>query len=532
MRMDVVPAGKYILLRPTQGAPDAIAEFVADYCGTVPSRALGGYVLRPADLPALARAAIVSDVHLSPSTSLAPFLRAEAEALRTENSFFGEQCRGLYPFQCEGVSFLRGRRSALLFDEMGLGKTPQALCAASNRVCIVCPSVLKSNWAAECKRWRPDLLPVVFNGRGTFQWPADGECVIINYDVLPEDFGLPDGAVSLIFDEAQALKNWKSKRTRAGRKMVRRVYKTDGTAWLLTGTPLMNKPSELWAMLQALGLGSELYGNYQIFVKLFGGETDALGQTTWDPSAVSCKAMSPIRPLALRRTRADVLPELPAKMYQTVLLGIPQIRLATMDDAPRRFDSIESLMERMADDPGMMGDRKRLAEWKIPALLAHVEAYEDVGEPLVVFSAHRAPIEALAGRQGWAAIMGGSTGRDEAVRAFQAGELRGLACTIRAAGVGLTLTRGAHMIFVDRDWTPAANLQAEDRLVRIGQTRGVSIVDLVADHQVDKAVTDLLIMKTRYQQETVAKLDAPFIPRDRLAEAAELERLADDIDAG
>lgn len=529
MRIDVTTAGKYILLRPTQGAPDAVREFVTQYGA---SKSSGGYLLRVADLPSLVRAAIVSDVQLSPSTSLAPFLRAEAEALRIENSFFGDQCRGLFPFQLEGVSFLRNAKARLLFDEMGLGKTPQALCALAAAAIVVCPSVLKSNWQAECRRWRPDLLPIVINGRGTFRWPARGECVIINYDILPEDFDLPEPGTSLAFDEAQALKNWKSKRTRASRKMVRRVHKTGGTAWLLTGAPLMNKPSELWAMLQALGLGSELYGGYDRFVKLFGGETDALGQTTWDPSAVSPRAMDPIRPLALRRTRADVLPQLPSKVYETVLLGVPQIKLATMDDAPRRFDSIEALMERMADDPGMMGDRKRLAEWKIPALLSHVEAYEDAGEPLIVFSAHRAPVEALAGRQGWATILGGSTGRDEAVRAFQAGELRGLACTIRAAGVGLTLTRGANVLFVDRDWTPAANLQAEDRACRIGQNRAVSIIDLVADHQVDKAVTDLLIMKTRYQQETVAKLDAPFIPRDRLAEAAELERLADDIEAG
>lgn len=529
MRIDVYTAGDCIMLRPAEGRPDAIRDFLSSYCA--PATIRGGYVLRTYDLPALARDAFLSGVSLSPSTSLAPFLRAEAAKLRAQTVFLAERCSDLYPFQLDGVDFLRGCRARLLFDEMGLGKTPQAICAAGSAVIVVCPAVLKSNWARECARWRPDLTPITLDGRGSFRWPAVGECVIINYDVLPEDFDLPGPGTNLIFDEAQAIKSWKSKRTKAARKMVRRVFKQNGFAWLLTGTPLMNKPSELWAMLQALQLGSELYGSYQQFVKRFGGEVDALGQIVWDPSAVHPRAMDPIRPYALRRTRADVLPQLPVKQYRTVMLGQPPA-LRTMDAAARSYDSIEALMERMADDPGMMGDRKRLAAWKIPAMLEWIEQYESALEPVVVFSAHRAPIEALQGRQGWAAIMGGSTGRDDAVQAFQAGKLCGLACTIRAAGVGLTLTRSAHVVFVDRDWTPAANLQAEDRLCRIGQTRGVTITDLVADHEIDKAVTELLIHKTRYQEATVGKLDTTYQPRDRLAEAAELERLADEIESG
>ena len=526
--LDVSHAGDLISMRPH--SPDA--QTLALCWGASYSHAKRSLLLRAADLPAFARAAIAGHCVLHPSATLASFLRAEAAKLRAQNDFVSRY-PDLYPFQVDGVVFLRSGNRRLLFDEMGLGKTPQTLCAIEYgaSTLVVCPKILKGNWAAECTRWRPDLSPCVVNGRGSFRWPAVSELVIVNYDILPEDFErLPPPGIHVIFDEAQALKSWKAKRTRAARKIIRRALKVSGHAALLTGTPLMNKPAELWAMLQALGMGSELYGSYPKFVQLFGGETDALGQTIWDPSAVHPNAMDPIRPYALRRTRASVLPELPGKTYQTIQLGEPDIALPVMDDAP--LDGIESLMTRMENDAGMMSDRRRLAEWKIPAMLSLVEQYESAGEPVVVFSAHRAPIEALQQRQGWGAIMGGTGNREAAIEAFQSGALHGLGCTIRAAGVGLTLTRASHVLFVDREWTPPANLQAEDRVCRIGQTRGVVVKDLVADHPVDRSVTQLLIQKAQFASATVSQLDTGYTPRDRLAEAAELESLADDIDAG
>lgn len=529
--LDVSHAGELITLRPSTGSRDEI-DFAERFIGPM-SRVRRAYLLRAADLPALARAASAASCILYPSTTLAAFLRSQAAKLREENDFIG-RFPGLYPFQTEGVAFLRSGTRRLLFDEMGLGKTPQTLCAIKpdRPALVVCPKILKSNWATECARWRPDLSPVIVDGRGAFRWPAKRECVIVNYDILPEDFSkLPLHGTHVIFDEAQAIKSWKAQRTRSSRKIIRRVLKHEGNAWLLTGTPLMNKPAELWAMLQALGTGAELYGDYTRFVKLFGGETDALGQTVWDPSAVHPQAMDPIRPYALRRTRAAVLPELPTKSYNTIQLGVPELALPAMDRAWEEYDSaIDALMARMENDAGMMSDRKRLATWKIPAMLSIVDQYENAGVPLVVFSAHRAPIEALTERQGWATIMGGSVERDFAIDAFQRGQLRGLGCTIRSAGVGITLTRGAHALFVDREWTPPANVQAEDRLCRIGQTRGVSITDLVADHPVDRSVTKLLVEKMQFAAATISQLDTPHVSRDRLAEAAELESLADDIE--
>jgi superfamily II DNA or RNA helicase len=130
--------------------------------------------------------------------------------------------------------------------------------------------------------------------------------------------------------------------------------------------------------------------------------------------------------------------------------------------------------------------------------LEWVEPYEDAGEPVVVFSAHRAPIDALGAREGWATITGDTPAakRTEIVARFQAGELKGVACTIMAAGTGLTLTRACTCLFVDLDWTPALNVQAQDRLHRIGQTaQSVLYVRMVSDHPLDLHIQALIAKK-------------------------------------
>jgi len=127
---------------------------------------------------------------------------------------------------------------------------------------------------------------------------------------------------------------------------------------------------------------------------------------------------------------------------------------------------------------------------KLTVIEQVVTEHEIQGEPLVVFSAHRLIPDTLGQRPGWAAITG-STGAEQRaaiVRRFQAGELCGVAATIAAAGVGITLTRAAHAVFADLAWSPALNSQAEDRICRIGQTRGCMITTLVADHPIEHMV--------------------------------------------
>jgi hypothetical protein len=147
--------------------------------------------------------------------------------------------------------------------------------------------------------------------------------------------------------------------------------------------------------------------------------------------------------------------------------------------------------------------RARLAEARIPAVVEIVESYEESDTPLVVFSAHKAPVKVLGDREGWDCITGDTPPKErrDIVKAFQSGQLKGVACTVQAGGVGITLTRASTALFVDLDWTPAWNLQAEDRLRRIGQTKKVLIQHLQSNHPLDKHIQKLI----RYKMELMQK---------------------------
>ena len=176
--------------------------------------------------------------------------------------------------------------------------------------------------------------------------------------------------------------------------------------------------------------------------------------------------------------------------------------------------------------------RAMLAESRIPAMLEIVESYEDSETPLVVFSAHRKPIDELANREGWAVITGDVKPEDRRniVKRFQAGELKGIGLTISAGGTGLTLTRASNELFVDLDWTPANNIQSEDRCVRIGATTDkVLIMRLSSNHPLDKHIHALLEFKIALAYQALDRINKPTeikTEKIELREETEEEMLA------
>lgn len=421
----------------------------------------------------------------------------------------------LFTYQRTGAQWLRGRPRGLLADSMGLGKTVQALAAfpvPPTPAIVVCPAAVKGVWEQEVRVWRPDLTPHVLSGTGSFRWPAPGELIVVNYDILPERVEpAPPGCI-LIADEAHYLKSGRAQRTKRFRALRRAVSRAEGRVWLLTGTPMPNSPPELWHVLYSAGLAEEAFGSYRRFQWLFNARRNRWGGTDYGEPRREVPEL--LRRVMLRRERRDVLPELPEKTYREHKVSIDRADVWELLEqayeeleqvlAAQGIDLTEALemaasvnLERALSIDLIAKARAALAAVKVPALLDLVEVFEEAREPLVVFSAHRAPVEALAARKGWAAITGSvpAAERTEAVRAFQAGELSGIAGTIQAAGVGLTLTHAHQAVFVDLSWTPADNQQAEDRVCRIGQTRGVVITRLVADHVLDQRVTRLLARK-------------------------------------
>lgn len=438
---------------------------------------------------------------------------------------------GTYGYQVKGVEWLAVHPKALLGDDMGLGKTLQVLLALDTnaRAIVVCPASLKYNWRAEIARWRPDFSTVVLSGRTSFRVPAPGEVVIVNYDILPAwltpvatgektekgydikapaiptEFKAALAETTVVIDEAHLVKNYKTARA----QKINGLTRVCARAWALTGTPLTNKPADLFGVLSAVGLAGEAFGSWERFVRLFGACRDRWGGIQWGEP--SLEVSERLRRVMLRRVKTEVLPDLPRKRYAEVV--VPHgLDVADADElaafADEYFCANEARHSALPDFSEFSALRAKLAVARVPAMLEIIETHEDAETPLLVFSAHRAPIDALADRTGWAVITGDTKPEDRArvVADFQAGKLKGVGLTITAGGVGLTLTHASNVLFVDLDWTPANNLQAEDRVVRIGQeAQSVLITRMVSDHPLEQHVHRLLAEKIALVQAAVER---------------------------
>jgi len=435
---------------------------------------------------------------------------------------------GAYPFQMQGISWLAQRKYALLADDMGLGKTMQALLALGEtraRVLVVCPASLKHNWANEVERWAPHLTPSVRKGLGSFSVPEPGEVVITNYELLPRpvkitvferkkrkrwyyETGFDLSGCSVIVDEATMVKSTKAKRSKA----VKILGQSADRVWLLSGTPLENTPIDLHGVLDAGHMFETVFRNFKNFRELFNAfyKQVAAQRWIWVFSTPKPEVPELLRRVMLRRKKTDVLKELPLRRYRDMAVDTPEELLEACGTAWDEWKQEERAklppLEKFSEL------RSKLASSRIDAMVEFVERYEEASEPLVVFCAHRAPIEVLSKRKGWVSILGGtsSTKRQEAVEAFQAGKALGIACTIKAAGYGLTLTRASHELFVDLSWEPMANAQSEDRCIRIGQEAdSVLITRMVSDHPLDRHLLKLLTEKTRLIEKTIERRATP-----------------------
>ena len=432
----------------------------------------------------------------------------------------------LFTYQKEDAILLASKNRWLLSNQMGTGKTCTTLMALppayACKALVICPASIKSVWYDECQKWRSDFHVEMISGKANWRLPKVGEMIIANYEIMPNNTrfdwegefektkSFPEDCFGfhLIADEAHYLKNSRAKRTKMFRELVRANTKRHGYVWLLSGTPMMNNPIELWNVLMAAKLEGDAFGSWPKFIKLFGGWQNEWNAWKWGKTHPSVPNL--LAQVSSRRTRKEVLPDLPGKFYRTTTVSIDKktktlcdrfmtsIKSAGVDFEEAIEDAIANRDARI-DFTELSEARRELATAKIPHMLSAVETFEEGEESVVVFSAHEDPIKVLGERKGWRIITGSTRDEDrtEAVREFQDGKLKGLAATIKAGGVGLTLTYAHQAIFVDMDWTPANNLQAEDRLCRIGQTKGVVINRIVADHVLDDRLTTILVAKKK-----------------------------------
>lgn len=442
-----------------------------------------------------------------------------------------------FPFQVEGARFLLSREGALLGDEMGLGKTVQVLLAVNadpsiRRVLVICPASVKLNWEREARRWlvRP-FETLVLSGTTPSPIPApqggQGAFVVINYDIVAAWEGELRRCTwdLLVLDEAHYVKDPNAKRSRAilGPKARNPISARKRVA--LTGTPIVNRPVELWPILA--WLDHRAWGNFWSFAKRYcNAHYNGYG---WDFRGASNleELRARLRPYMLRREKAEVLKDLPEKIREIIVLprngfsSLVEEEWAVWNKYQGRLASLREEAERarQAKDKdelarilaeiravsqvafnAMSTIRARLAEAKAPKVAAFVKDLLEEKQKVVVFAHHRAVLEYLQkALEEYRPVLvwGGMSAqaRQVAVDAFQSGEARVFLGSITAAAEGITLTASDTLVFAELDWRPGKMLQAEDRVHRIGQDRGVLIYYLVIEDSLEARMANVIASK-------------------------------------
>jgi superfamily II DNA or RNA helicase len=431
----------------------------------------------------------------------------------------------LYPYQAEGALFAARAGRCLIADEMGLGKTVQAIATAellarhfgAERVLIVCPTSLKHQWQREIARFSAREAQVVDGGRASRLqcYSQPGFCKITNYDTLARDLEFihswsPD---LVIVDEAQRIKNWNTVAARA-LKRIESPY-----ALVLTGTPLENRLEELVSIVQfvdghRLGPLWRLRHDHQVLDeagRVVGyKDLDKIGET--------------LRPVLLRRRKSEVLTQLPERVAKTIFVPmtpqqqaehqsnatcVQQIvqrwrRTGFLSDVDQRRLMAALQNMRMSCNSTYLLDGKTDHGTKCEELVTLMdELLEQPDIKIVIFSqwrrTHELIIRRLKSRR-WQHVLfhGGvpSGQRGALVDRFHSDPACRVFLSTDAGGVGLNLQHAASVVVnMDLPWNPAVLEQRIGRVHRLGQTRGVQVVNFVAEGTIEEGMLSVLAFK-------------------------------------
>jgi superfamily II DNA or RNA helicase len=465
----------------------------------------------------------------------------------------------LRDYQVRGLNWLARMTSlglgGCLADDMGLGKTitlialhlhRQTDASTAGPTLVVCPASLMGNWQREIEKFAPGTPVRRFHGsRRSLEGLADGEFVLTTYGTMrldvPRLAELPWGMV--VADEAQHVKNPYSATARALRTISARARVA------LTGTPVENNLSELWAILDWTTPG--LLGSLGSFRTRYAQALEG----SQDPAAAERLAQL-VRPFLLRRRKSDpgIAPELPPKtetdravsltkeqagLYEAVVRET-LAEISGADSMARRGLIVKLLtgLKQICNHPAQFLKEDRP---KIPGRSGKLELLDELldtilseGASVLVFTQYvrmaRLIERHLAVRGVATQFLHGGTPvheREAMVERFQEGEIPVFLLSLKAAGTGLNLTRAEHVVHYDRWWNPAVEAQATDRAYRIGQTRPVQVHRLIAEGTIEDRIAEML---RRKQQLADAVLGAGEAALTELsdAELADLVELRGD----
>ena len=414
-----------------------------------------------------------------------------------------------YGFQIAGVHWLVDRKAALLADEMGLGKTIQAIIALRvlfrngelQRVLVVCPASLTTNWEREFRLWAPELRPLRVQGPPHVRaeaWNAHAQVYIVSYETLARDRDTPrpDYFELCILDEAQKIKNPAT----ANHRGVKRI--TPKWRWALTGTPIENSVQDAVAIFDVLAPG--------------------LFTSSDTPTAAAVRRK--IAPYTKRRSIEDADVDIPDLNHQEHWLELNVQQRA-------RYDAIE---KGGVENIKALGDgATRVHVFALISQLKQICNYDDDSDQSCKLDFLRDSLEEIAARDDKALVFSqypvkslqviapkleefkplifdgslSSRERDARVQRFQLEEDNQiLLMSIKAGGVGLTLTRANHVFHLDHWWNPAILDQGTARVRRIGQDKPVFAHSLYASNTVEERIARILEEKRQTFSEVFGNL--------------------------
>ena len=444
----------------------------------------------------------------------------------------------LRPYQKEGFTWLRTLAGlgfgGILADEMGLGKTLQVIAfllscdeeGVDAPSLIVCPASLVYNWKSEIEKFAPRLHVVTAAGnqeerRAVIDKVGPRDIVVTSYELLKRDIELYKGMKfhCQVLDEAQYIKNHTTQAARCAKAVDSEIR------FALTGTPVENRLGELWSIFDYL-MPSMLKG-YDTFRRTFEAPIAA-----GDEEALE-KLRTIVKPFILRRMKSDVLTDLPEKCENVVYalmegeqerlyratatrLAMSIARKLPEDFASQRIAVLAELtrLRQICCDPRLVYKNYEGPSAKLETCAELVSNAIDGGHKVLLFSQFTSMLQLISDRMGEMGVahhtLTGSTSKEDRaslVSSFQNDDVPLFLISLKAGGVGLNLTAADIVIHYDPWWNLAVQNQATDRAHRIGQTKDVTVMRVIAKNTIEEKIVALQESK-RALADNVIGLDA------------------------
>lgn len=396
----------------------------------------------------------------------------------------------LLPHQEVSKRFLLTKKRCILADEPRVGKTLATASASLQNLpaLIVCPAIVKTVWQSAFTNLAPDVPITIINGKKNATSIGEDGITIINYDLLGAIKEVKQQFQTLVIDESHRIKSPKAIRTKAAQLLMKNIP----NVYALSGTPIPNRPIELWPLLNGLGI---YRGGYYDFAQRYA----RMWKAPWglDVSGASnlpeLKEM--LKPYVLRRKKADVFTEYQEPIVSLITFDLP------VDHREKEFNA-DALMEHpnpMLAFEGLSEIMKEAGLRKVKPAIEFILDKLETGEPIVVFAHHKEVVHAIKDeikKHCGVSVITGETNqkhRADIIAKFQSGEHKVFIGNLSACQEGIDLSVADTVVFVEATWQTSALLQASSRIENINKAGCAPLIYLLTiarslDHTVLKKV--------------------------------------------